>query len=105
VTEVPESMRAAVLFGPGDMRVVDRPVPRPGPVTLDLSAVVRDDISIHTSRGEGGKNVKRAVALAAQGRIRGAEMVTHRFPLEEIATALRVVRDRDGDPVRVVVEP
>jgi L-iditol 2-dehydrogenase len=28
---IPESMRAAVLFGPGDIRVVDRPVPRPAP--------------------------------------------------------------------------
>jgi L-iditol 2-dehydrogenase len=28
---LPEVMRAAVLFGPGDMRVVDRPVPRPRP--------------------------------------------------------------------------
>jgi L-iditol 2-dehydrogenase len=76
-----------------------------GPVTLDLSAIVRSDISIHTSRGEGGNNVKRAVALAAQGRLRGAELVTHRFPLADIAEALRVVRDRDGDPVKVVVEP
>ena len=29
--QIPESMRAAVLFGPGDIRVVDRPVPRPAP--------------------------------------------------------------------------
>ena len=77
----------------------------PGQVTFDLGAVVRKDISIHTSRGEGGNNVKRAVALAAQGKLRGAEMVTHRFPLEDITTAFRVVRDRDGDPVKVVVVP
>jgi L-iditol 2-dehydrogenase len=77
----------------------------PGKVTFDLGAVVRKDISIHTSRGEGGNNVKRAVALAAQGKLRGAEMVTHRFPLEDITTAFQVVRDRDGDPVKVVVLP
>ena len=77
----------------------------PGPVTLDLGAVVRKDISIHTSRGEGGNNVKRAVALAAQGKLRGAEMVTHRFPLEDITTAFRVVREREGNPVKVVIVP
>jgi L-iditol 2-dehydrogenase len=77
----------------------------PAQVTFDLGAVVRKDISIHTSRGEGGNNVKRAVALAAQGKIRGAQMVTHRFPLEDITEAFRVVRDRDGDPVKVVVVP
>ena len=77
----------------------------PDEVTIDLSAIVRNDISIHTSRGEGGNNVKRAVALAAQGKIRGAEMVTHHFPLKDIAEALRVVAERDGDPVKVVVQP
>jgi L-iditol 2-dehydrogenase len=77
----------------------------PDQVTIDLSAIVRNDISIHTSRGEGGNNVKRAVALAAQGKIRGAEMVTHHFPLKDIAEALRVVAERDGDPVKVVVQP
>ena len=47
------------------------------------------DISIHTSRGEGGNNVKRAVALAAQGKLRCAELVTHHFALDDIATAFR----------------
>src|SRR5436305_11103363 len=28
---IPDTMRAAVLFGAGDIRVVDRPVPQPGP--------------------------------------------------------------------------
>jgi L-iditol 2-dehydrogenase len=77
----------------------------PGLVTLDLSAVVRKDITIHTTRGEGGNNVRRAVALAAQGRLTGSALVTHRFGLEEISTAFRVLRERDGDPVKVVVVP
>jgi L-iditol 2-dehydrogenase len=77
----------------------------PSPVTFDLAAVVRKGITIYTSRGEGGRNVKRAVALAAQGKIRGAEIVTHRFALDDIAEAFRVVRERDGDPVKVVVVP
>lgn len=77
----------------------------PDKVTLDLAAVVRKDITIYTSRGEGGNNVKRAVSLAAQGKLRGAELVTHRFGLEDIATAFRVVREREGDPVKVVIVP
>ncbi len=28
---LPATMRSAVLFGPQDIRVIDRPVPRPGP--------------------------------------------------------------------------
>jgi L-iditol 2-dehydrogenase len=75
------------------------------PITLDLSAVVRNDISIYTTRGEGGNNVKRAVSLAAQGRMRGTELVTHEFPLENIAEAFRVLRERVGDPIKIVIIP
>lgn len=77
----------------------------PGEVTLDLAAVVRKGVQIHTSRGEGGNNVKRAVEMAAQGRLRCAELVSHRFPLDDIAEAFRVVRERDGDPMKVVITP
>src|SRR5947209_7572681 len=75
------------------------------PVTLDLSAVVRSDITIYTTRGEGGNNVKRAVSLAAQGRMRGADLVTHEFPLEDIAEAFRVMRQRINDPIKIVIVP
>ncbi|MFH5823666.1 zinc-binding dehydrogenase [Georgenia sp. AZ-5] len=75
----------------------------PEPVTFDLSAVVRNDVTMYTTRGEGGNNVKRAVALAEMGRLRGEELVTHEFPLEDIAEALRVVREREGDPLKAVI--
>ena len=77
----------------------------PQPVTLDLSAVVRNDITIYTTRGEGGNNVKRAVSLAAQGRLCGSDLVTHEFPLEDIAEAFRVMRERINDPIKIVIVP
>lgn len=75
----------------------------PEPVTIDLTAVVRNYVQISTGRGEGGRNVERALALAEKGRFRGGELVTHEFPIEEINEALRVMRERDGDPIKVVV--
>ncbi len=75
------------------------------PVTVDLSAVVRSDITMYTARGEGGNNIKRALSLAARGKLRGAEMVTHRYTLEDTAEAFRAVRERIGDPLKVVVVP
>src|SRR5579872_5533238 len=77
----------------------------PGPVTLDLSAIVRGDITIFTSRGEGGNNVKRAVSLARRGRLKCAELITHEFPLDQIGEALRVMRERIDDPMKIVVVP
>jgi L-iditol 2-dehydrogenase len=75
------------------------------PVSLDLSAVVRSDVTMYTTRGEGGNNVKRAVSLAAQGRLQGKELVTHRFALDEISEAFETLRDRKGDPLKIVIEP
>ena len=77
----------------------------PDQVTLDLNAVVRNDINMYATRGEGGNNVKRAVALAATGRLMGAELVTHRFPLDEISEGFRILRERIGDPLKVVFVP
>ena len=76
-----------------------------GPITLDLSAVVRGDITMYTTRGEGGNNVKRAVSLAARGRLHGEEVVSDKFPLEDIAEAFRVMREREGDPLKIVLVP
>lgn len=76
----------------------------PEPVTFDLSAVVRSDVTMYTTRGESGNNVKRAMALAEMGRLRGEELVTHEFRLEDIAEALRVMREREGDPLKVVIK-
>ncbi|MBV9324908.1 MAG: alcohol dehydrogenase catalytic domain-containing protein [Chloroflexi bacterium] len=77
----------------------------PAPVTFDLSAAIRDDVTLYTTRGEGAGAVRRALSLAAQGRIRGRELVTHRFGLEQIQEAFRVVREREGDPIKVVIVP
>jgi L-iditol 2-dehydrogenase len=77
----------------------------PDAVRLDLSAVIRKDVTMYTARGEGGDNVRRAVALAAAGMLRGGELVTHRFPLEDIGAAFRTLRERDGEPLKVVVVP
>ena len=76
-----------------------------GPVTFDLSRAVREDVTLFTSRGEGARGVGRALALMKQGSMRGRELVTHRFPLEEIAEGFRVLREREGDPMKVVFIP
>jgi L-iditol 2-dehydrogenase len=77
----------------------------PAQVTFDLSSVVRSDIIMYSTRGEGGNNVKRAISLAAQGRLQGDELVTHVFPLEKIAEAFQVLKERTGDPIKVVIVP
>jgi L-iditol 2-dehydrogenase len=75
------------------------------PVTFDLSSAIRDDVTLYTTRGEGAGAIRRALSLAAQGKIRGRDLVTHHFPLEDIQEGFRVVREREGDPIKVVFVP
>ncbi|GLY81664.1 zinc-dependent alcohol dehydrogenase [Actinoallomurus iriomotensis] len=77
----------------------------PEAVRLDLSGVIRKDVTLYTARGEGGGNVRRGVALAAAGMLRCGELITHRFALEDIGEAFRVLRERAGEPLKVVVVP
>ena len=149
---IPKTMRAAVLCGPQDIRLLDRPVPQSGPgevlvqvamcgtcgtdlkiydghfpLTLPFGAftpghewtgtvvalgetadecAVGDRVCIEAHHGCGRcDNVKRAVSLAAQGRMRGSNLVTHEFPLENIAEAFRVMRERIDDPIKIVIIP
>ena len=48
---VPETMRSAVLFGPRDIRVIDRPVPQPGPgevlVKVAMCGTCGSDLKIY----------------------------------------------------------
>lgn len=74
-------------------------------VTFDLSRAIRSDVTLYTTRGEGGANVGRALSLAAQGKLTGKELVTHHFKLDDIMEGFRVVREREGDPIKAVFVP
>ncbi len=76
-----------------------------GAVTFDLSVAVRNDVTLFATRGEGAAAVGRAVSLLAQGKIRGRDLVTHRYPLDQIREGFRALREREGDLVKVVFIP
>jgi len=76
-----------------------------GPVTADVAHAVRRNLTIYTERGEGGTSVGRALALLAAGRIEAKPLITHAFPLTEVAKAFEVFEKRIGDPIKVVLHP
>ncbi len=75
------------------------------PVTLDLGRAVREDVTLYATRGEGGNNVRRALSLVAQGKVRGRDLVTHQFPLDQIQQGFRILRERESDPIKMVFVP
>jgi 6-hydroxycyclohex-1-ene-1-carbonyl-CoA dehydrogenase len=75
----------------------------PEAMSLPSGRVMFREIEIVGSLGCRPVDYPRVVELARQGRIRVAELVTHRFPLVEIERGLDALRA--GEPVRAIVVP
>ncbi len=72
---------------------------------FDMNLANLSEVRLITSRGEGRASVRRALALAEGGRVRGRELVTHRYPLADIQQGFEDLRERRDDPVKVVFVP
>ncbi len=73
------------------------------PMSLNTGRVMFREIEIVGSLGCRTVDYGRVLELARQGKIKVAELVTARFPLDEINTALDVLRRGDG--IRSVIVP
>jgi 6-hydroxycyclohex-1-ene-1-carbonyl-CoA dehydrogenase len=75
----------------------------PETMALNAGRVMFREIEVVGSLGCRPLDYPRVIELVRQGRIRLTELVTHRFPLEQINEAFDILRG--GDAVRVVVTP
>ncbi|MDK2897406.1 MAG: L-iditol 2-dehydrogenase [Candidatus Atribacteria bacterium] len=75
------------------------------PVTVNMSKAVKKQIQLYTVRGEGRRNVGRALSIMAQGKIDLSPLITHSFPLEEIDKAFDTFVNRVDNAIKVVIHP
>jgi L-iditol 2-dehydrogenase len=71
---------------------------------IPLSRLVLDEIELTGVRAAAGE-MPEAITLAAGGRIRLRELITHRFGLEDFAEAYRVFTERVDGAIKVIVRP
>jgi threonine dehydrogenase-like Zn-dependent dehydrogenase len=74
------------------------------PATIDVAAIVRNNIYLYGIRGEGKSATHRAEAFMRQKRFDATKIHTHTFPLADLPTALRYARERIDDAIKVVVK-
>ncbi|MBM4313165.1 MAG: zinc-binding dehydrogenase [Deltaproteobacteria bacterium] len=74
------------------------------PALVDLAKIVRNNIYLYGIRGEGKSATHRAAAMMNQKKFNAKLMHTHTFPLEELPTAFKYVRERIEDAIKVVVK-
>jgi len=75
----------------------------PKAMSLNSGRVMFREMDVVGSLGCRPVDYPRVIELARQGRLRVAELVTHRYPLDEIEAAVDMLRS--GEPIRVVVTP
>jgi L-iditol 2-dehydrogenase len=68
---------------------------------LDSADLFFREVTIQFTYSAGPSDTREALALLSEGRVTGAGMVTHRFPLTRLADAMATARTADA--VRVVV--
>ncbi|HWF50217.1 MAG TPA: alcohol dehydrogenase catalytic domain-containing protein [Solirubrobacteraceae bacterium] len=71
---------------------------------VPMPRTVLDEIDVVGVRAAAGE-MPRAIRLAAEGRIRLRELVTHRFPLEDFAEAYATFTERRDGALKVIVRP
>ncbi len=75
------------------------------PVTVDINKAVVRNVNLYTVRGEGNRNVRRALSMAAHKKIDLTPLITHRFPLDEIHKAFDTFTKRVDNAIKVVIHP
>lgn len=73
-------------------------------VELALQGLVLDELDLVGSRASAGEML-RVLPLVEQGRVRVRELITHRFPLTDYATALATFNNPGSGALKIVVQP
>lgn len=80
-------------------------VPEPGrTLALDLNPYWRDDVTLKTSYGSAPCDHWQALELIRTGRVDVRDMITHRFPLRDVAQGFRLAAD-GRDCLKVIIQP
>lgn len=80
-------------------------VGKPGEtVAVDFNPFWRNDVSLRSSYGAAPLDNWQALELLRRGAVRADDMITHRFPLEEIGQAFRTAAC-PSECLKVLIEP
>jgi L-iditol 2-dehydrogenase len=100
---VPEVILAALeLVQPGGVACLFTPTATGVRTALDLGELYFREVTLVPSYSCGPTDTRRAYEWIARGAVRPEMFITHRFPLEQMQTALDTAR-AGGEAVKVIV--
>ncbi len=71
---------------------------------VDFNPFWRNSVTLATCYGAAPLDNRQALELLRHGTVEVADMITHRFPLDDIGEAFRTAA-RPGDCLKVLIEP
>jgi L-iditol 2-dehydrogenase len=92
---------AAMLRKGGRVAVIGIPMED---ARIPLQRIVLDEIEVVGVRAAAGE-MPQAIALAAAGRVRLGELITHRFALDDFREAYDTFVERRDGALKVIVRP
>lgn len=75
------------------------------PIKVDMSKAVKRNVDMYTVRGEGRRNVGRALSLQGTGKLDLDPLITHTFPLDELNKGFEYFEGRIEDAMKVIIHP
>lgn len=72
-------------------------------ITVESNIIHYKEISVYGVFASTPEQYRRALALLACGKIKGGDLITHKFPLEKIQEALEMAKSGKG--LKVIVNP
>ena len=90
------------LVGPGGTVLLFAPSPPQAMLPITPNTLFFQEINLRASYSAGPHETRQALNLLRTGRIRAADLITHRFSLVDAARAFQLVA-QPGDALKVVV--
>ncbi len=101
---LPAANQALDCAGPGTT-IVFFAVPAPGVnLEIPINAYWRNEVNIMTSYGAAPEDLDESYDWIKSGEIKVTELISHRFPLEKVGEAFKVVCEKD-ESLKVILEP
>jgi L-iditol 2-dehydrogenase len=73
-------------------------------IPLPITEFWRNEITLKTSYGAAPRDLEESLAVLAQKRLNVADMVTHRFGIQQAAEGFRLMAE-SGESLKIIIEP
>ena len=101
---MPGTMKAFVMRRIGEVAMMDKPVPEPGPNDAIVKTTAALVCTSDTRPLPGwGERMKRLLRLIEQGRVDPTPMTTHRFSFDEVEQAFTLMKTKSDGIIKPLI--